>query len=213
MFVEAMVGFDAREMLTDFVETWSLERQARYLLRTDLDRPLSTDDMVWMSLFYNAKFDHASWFWEQPYARERIALPAWVGPRHDTWENLEQMQTFMNEHQAELEGKRYWTIAIAQCVSPEEAAAWYPIMPPEVAPEWILLGYDVSDYFLLSGLMNCGYIAEDGDLKGQWANKLNRYHLFEKMEDALVFARYTDERVKEHAPFFAYGIYLIEKHE
>jgi len=57
--------------------------------------------------------------------------------------------------------------------------------------------------------MNCGYTAEDGDLKGPWADKLNRYHLFEKMDDVLDYARYTDGRVKEHAPFFAYGIYVI----
>jgi hypothetical protein len=213
MYVEAMVGFDAREMQTHFVETWSLERQATFLLRTDLDKPLSTDDMVWIPLFRNAKYDLPNWVLELPFSSIRIALPTWIGPRHDTWENLEQMQSFMREHQAELDGKRYWTIAITQCVSPDEAAAWYPIVPPEVAPDWTLLGYDVSDYFLLSGLMNCGYTAEDGDVKGQWAGKLNRYHLFKKSDDALAFARFSDERVKEHAPFFAYGIYLIDKHK
>ena len=206
MFVEAMVGFDAREMQTRFAETWSSQRRALYLLRTDLDKPLSTDDMVWEPIFRWANTEIPDWAY---FRSVRLELPQWTGPRQATWENLEQMQSFLGEYQPELDGIPYWTIAITQCVSAEEAAAWYPILPPTVAPEWSLLGYDVSDYFLLSGLMNCGYTAEDGDLKGPWADKLNRYHLFEKMDDVLDYARYTDGRVKEHAPFFAYGIYVI----
>jgi hypothetical protein len=211
MFVEAMVGFDAREMQMQFAETWSPERQALYLLRTDLDRPLSTDGWVWKSMFGKARIEIDGWVYEPPYSSPRIELPK--ERFSSTWENLEQMQAFMREHQAELDGKSYWTIAITRCISPEEVADWYYIIPPEVAPEWELLGYDVSDEVLLSGLMNCGYTAEDGDLKGQWVDKLNRYHLFDNVDDALDYARYTDGRVKEHAPFFAYGIYVIEKHE
>ena len=213
MFVEAMVGFDAREMQTDFAEMWSSDRQALYLLRTNLNKPLSTDDMVWVRLFRSAKSDLPAWVWEPVFPNARIELPVWVGPRHDLWENLEAMQAFMREHQAALDGMQYWTIAITQCVSPEESPDWYPIVPPEVAPEWSFLGYDVSDYYLLSGLMNCGYRAEDGDLKAQWADKLNHYHLFDKMDDALEFARLRGGQIKEHAPFFAFGIYVIEKHE
>ncbi|MBA3874887.1 MAG: hypothetical protein H0X30_37650 [Anaerolineae bacterium] len=212
MYVEAMVGFDVREIQSNFAEMWTPDRQALYLLRTDLDKPLSTDDMVWLRVFRNVKVDLPTWVWEPVLVSARIDLPAWVGPRHDTWENLKQMQAFMVEHRAELSPMRYWTIAITQCVSPEEVAAWYPIVPPDVAPEWTFLGYDVSDYFLLSGLMNCGYQTEDGDLKGQWAHKLNRYHLFDKMDDALAFAQFSDGRVKEHAPFFAYGIYVIDRY-
>jgi hypothetical protein len=211
MYIEAIVRFDAREMDTNFAETWSPQRQATFLLRTDLDKPLSTDSWVWESMFGRTRIEFSDWAYETVYPTPRIELPKWTGSGQDTRESLEQMQAFMSEHQAELDGKRYWTIAITQCVSPEEAATWYPI-PPEVQPEWSLLGYDVSDYSRLSGLMNCGYTAEDGDLRGQWASKLNRYHLFEKVEDALDYARLTDGRVKEHAPFSAYGIYVIERY-
>ncbi len=210
MYEEAIVGFDAREMQTHFSETWSADRLENFLLRTDLDRPLSTDDMVWESMFGRANTDIPDW---ADFRSVRLELPKWTGPRQATWENLELMQSFLREHQADLDGIPYWIIAITQCISPEEAAAWYPIMPPKVAPEWSRLGYDVSDYYLLSGLMNCGYRAEDGDVKGPWAGKLNCYHLFDKMQDALEFAQFSDGRIKEHAPFFAYGIYVIERVE
>jgi len=96
MFVEAMVGFDAREMQTRFAETWSSQRRALYLLRTDLDKPLSTDDMVWEPIFRWANTEIPDWAY---FRSVRLELPQWTGPRQATWENLEQMQSFLGEYQ------------------------------------------------------------------------------------------------------------------
>lgn len=73
-----------------------------------------------------------------------------------------------------------------------------------------LIGLDVADWFLLGGPTNCSYSAEEAaSLAPVWAPLLNQWHLFDRMADAAAFAEVTDERVPEHAPFFAYGIYQV----
>ena len=73
-----------------------------------------------------------------------------------------------------------------------------------------LLGYDVADYYLMSGLANCGYSpAEAASLAPDWAPRLNEWHLLGNSTDATAFAAVTAERVPEHAPFYAYGIYQL----
>jgi hypothetical protein len=74
-----------------------------------------------------------------------------------------------------------------------------------------LLGYDVADYYLMSGLSNCGYspAEEAASLTPAWAPLLNEWHLFGRPADATAFAAVTADRVPEHAPFYAYGIYQL----
>lgn len=92
---------------------------------------------------------------------------------------------------------------------------WHPIerVPPKtirpnnIKEDWKLLGYDVADKYLLSGLMNCGY-KKEGDYN-KFKNSLNEYHLFNSINDAKEFKRSTNARVPEHAPFFVYGLWLI----
>jgi hypothetical protein len=62
----------------------------------------------------------------------------------------------------------------------------------------------------MSGLTNCGYMPQEAaSLAPVWAPLLNESHLFDDPEDAIAFAAVTAERVPEHAPFFAYGIYQL----
>jgi len=122
------------------------------------------------------------------------------------------MREFVEE-QAELNLMNYWNIGITQFVIPElyaEMKALYQITPSEIAPEWLLLGFDVSDEYLLSGLMNVACTPDEHELKAKWSTKLNNYHLFETLEDALSFSSLSNERVQEHSPFFVYGIYMID---
>ena len=73
-----------------------------------------------------------------------------------------------------------------------------------------LIGFDVADYWLMSGLTNCGYSPQEAAaLTPVWGPRLNHWHLFATLAEATVFAEVTDERVPEHAPFYAYGIYTV----
>jgi hypothetical protein len=70
------------------------------------------------------------------------------------------------------------------------------------APGWSLLGYDVCDDSLLSGLMNCAYAAgEKSCLRERWKSALNSFHLFNHAADAQAFSTESDARVPEHGPF------------
>ena len=86
-----------------------------------------------------------------------------------------------------------------------------PTDPGARPPEWPFLGFDVSDGSLLSGLSNCGYYPDElSTLRPQWQSRLNAWHLFEAREDAFEFRSLADKRVTEHAPFFVFGLYLVE---
>lgn len=89
------------------------------------------------------------------------------------------------------------------------------LTPPALSEGSTLLGYDVSDDYLLSGLSNCGYEGDAAALRKQWAALLNENHLFWEIEAAKAFAEMTDHRVEEHAPFWVFGLYAIsvEKRE
>lgn len=172
---EHLLGFGARESWQTFEDTWPPDRQALYLLRTDLDKPLSTDTLVWAALSKTL----------------------------DLQSRLEDLHHSLA--QSEL-GKPYCIIAITQVSVLEESISSFD-------PGWQRLGYDVSDTWRLSGLSNCGYLSDEiDDLREEWGPHLNLYHLFEDVERAWDFRSLTNWRVPEHAPFYVYGLYLVEQH-
>lgn len=74
----------------------------------------------------------------------------------------------------------------------------------------MLLGFDVADAGLTSGLTNCGFgQSERSTLRASWAPGLNEHHLFVDVEQAFAFRGLAGGRVPEHAPFFVYALYLI----
>lgn len=205
---EHLLGFDARAAPSPW--SWSAERRSSYLLRLDVQSPLSTDTMVWPSLY------------DQGSEAERLGLPmlqppGWRGPNADLWDNLGALQGDLDKSKAP---PPYWLIAVAWVAdeaSQREPRSYgpyvEPMTPSTLSPAWTLLGFDVADDGRLSGLTDCGYGVEQGPLKEAWSPRINEHHLFGESEDALAFRLVCNERVPEHAPFFAYGLWLIEKVE
>lgn len=86
-----------------------------------------------------------------------------------------------------------------------------PVTPLLRDARWRLLGFDVADGSLVSGLANCGYSPlEAAGLRQQWRARLNDNHLFVDVEQALHFKHLSDRRIPEHAPFFVHGLFTIE---
>lgn len=196
---EIMVGFDAREAYLDFNVTWNFVRKENLLIRKDIIKPLSTDEMVWDSVFHD----------------QGIKLPEWVGPRQRQWDSLDKLQTFLRNPAI---SPPYWLIAVTQWLKQDEDSDLEEalgIMPSEISESWTFLGYDVSDYFLLSGLMNCVvYDQETQENYGKiWTGNLNQYHLFTDWQDAFAFKEFCDVSVIAHEPFYVFGLYLIEKYD
>jgi hypothetical protein len=197
-----LLGFDVREMWQEYHIIWSRERKDQYLLREDIKKPLSTDTMVWPSVFGAVDELHP------PVHRGSLSL----------WDDLEEMRDFMVARNITAH-IFFWTIGIT-LVSGEfgagQEAMGYPTLSalslPAGSEHWALLGYDVSDHSLLSGLSNCGYWEDEkSEYTQRWGKHLNHYHLFSEVEPAVEFKEVSDRRVPEHAPFFVYGLYLIAK--
>jgi len=173
--------------------SWDDARRENYLLRRDVGRPLSIDRTVWPSC---------------PMAdgrRSPDALP-WVSIEEVRQRAVEARTT----HQLGVV-----TIALGLVIenANDEALAASQGIKTEtvVEPGWRLLGFDIADGTAISGLSNCGYkVDEAAALCPAWAGRLNEHGLFEEMHDALAFRTLTDARVREHAPFAVYAIWLVE---
>jgi hypothetical protein len=200
---ELLLGFDAREMWLDIAEYWPEERKKIFLLRQDIVRPLSTDTLVWRSVFD---------------VEQTLNIPQWTGPIQELWDNLATLQEYLDTAWSERK-LPYWIIAVTLqedgCEN-EELQEWYDrvtsIIPSLRDPAWAFLGYDVSDKWLLSGLSDCGTTETEMQmLHNTYASHLNEHHLFDQIKPAVDFMHVSDERVQAHAPFFVYGIWLIKK--
>ena len=192
---EFVIGYQAWTVGRDFRAVWEPERIAQYLLKEDLTWPLSVN---WPSAFEDAQ----------------IQEPAWTGMPLGLWASLDVLRAFIST--AKLPPP-YWIVAVTQ-VGTAEKKHWYrehfEFQPAALSDAWPLLGFDVADDSLLSGLMNCGYWPEERDrLRQRFAGHLNAYHLFDDRAVAQTFRHLTDERVQEHRPFNVFGLYRVAKVE
>ncbi len=204
---ELLLGFDAREMWLDPQEYWPNSRKKMYLLRYDVVRPLSTDTVVWRTVFD---------------ADTSLHRPEWTGPIQSLWDDLATLQEYLDTAWSDRT-LPYWIIAVTlqeDARESEDLQEWYArasnIIPALRDPAWVFLGYDVSDQWLLSGLSNCGYGTNASNiqiLRDTYASDLNEHHLFASIKPAVDFMHFSDERVRAHAPFFVFGIWLIKKEE
>jgi hypothetical protein len=145
---------------TDTV-AWSPSRREQFLLRPDVQQPLSIDHLVWPAVG----------------ASEGGALVAFS--------------------------------ILLRDVRDAYVRIWRPRVL-HVEDNVKLLGYDVADEVMTSGLSNCGYSDEEKRrLRPTWGPYVNQFHLFDDAEVASQFKLTTEFRVPEHAPFFVFGIYLF----
>jgi hypothetical protein len=136
------------------------------------------------------------------------------------WTDFEALEDYLNAGRSNR--KPSWLIAVtlsSDLFEPDKVQYWqaraYGVPTSSPDEPWELLGYDVSDTGLLSGLSNCGY-SEREDLpatRERYGSFLNSFHLFSAPELALEFMQFSDERVPEHAPFFVFGLWLIKREE
>jgi hypothetical protein len=145
-----------------------------------------------------------------------VVLPAWRGPNPPLWEDLGQLRGCLTAL-GPVTAERHALLAVswhsedgfstgASALGPYRE----PTRPPVREEGWRLLGYDVSDGGLLSGLSNCGSTDEEAaEARRRWEAHLNAHHLFDALEPAFDFRRASDARVPEHAPFFVFGLWCI----
>jgi hypothetical protein len=205
-FNELLLGFDAREMWLKFSEDWSEERQRRFLLRRDIIKPLSTWHGVWQSVFD---------------AQTSVQRPEWGGLIMGLWDKLAALQEYL-ETVWSASTHPYWLIAVTLHREErqreslvERYARSAEIIPALRDPAWGLLGYDVCDEWLLSGLTDLawgdGSLEEVQAISQKYLPSLNAYHLFTSVDSAAEFIPLAEEGARAHAPFFVFGLWLIKK--
>jgi hypothetical protein len=179
--MEETIGYDLRSIVPD--PSWTVDRRTSYLLRRDVASVRSVDTLVW----------------ERPPGLPRPLVPEGL------WPNLSDL--FAAAGALDRAG----VVAVRITAFGEDEPTPESLDPIGPAAErYDLLGYDVADYWQLSGLTNCGYSPEEAaSLAPVWAPRLNQWHLFDDPDDAEAYADVTEKRVPEHAPFYAYGIYQL----
>ena len=194
-------GFDARRIPSP---PWSEKRRNTYAIRTDVASPLSSDPLVWPSVFDQGVGIGLSPALRAEMGLSGLELPAWVGRHGPSWDSLERLEEALGERAVQLPGSVRLMAITKLCA--EDAAE------PRFVPRdgWLLLGFDVSDAGLISALCNCGYSdrEEVEQSRSRWAHALNEHHLFDGVDQALAFKVASDERVPEHAPFDVYGLWI-----
>lgn len=195
--VELLLGFDAR--VPENEHNWDMKRREQFLIRLDAERPSSTDTGVWPAVFNTG-----------------LQPPTCVG-HQNLWNDLACLRSSV----LSADGAPCRIIAVSVYLpiyQHKEIEAWKdaagPVAPAVRDPEWPLLGYDISDRWLLSGLSNCGFLPGEEALsfRKKWSNKLNNSHLFDRLENALEFKVVSDGRAPEHGPFFVFGIWAVGLH-
>lgn len=213
---EKLIGFDVRKMWFRMEELWDSTRRSTYLLRSDCLAVLSVDSLVWPSVFARhiggiSKEQLVSLGYDGPALRED-----WIGPNRPLWADLDALKTELTAYRASVRGP-VWIIAETVLVTGSDAqlSPFGPYLedtsPASLSLEWQLIGYDVADAGQISGLSNCGYSPEEREtLSQKWSRRLNSHHLFKTLSEAQEFASHCDVRVREHAPFFVFGLYRVE---
>ena len=202
---EIVLGFQLRVILQR-LEKWDLSRRETYLLRDDIPYPLSVDESVWpMS---RDETLHSKMFID--YFSDKNAAP-----------NGLKMYTIRDEkilkYPSAYDGG-FLIVVTAIGDAAKVLRMQHHIQHSQFSTErieangWQCLGYDVADYWMYSGLMNCGYNqAEKVKLSNHFGSYLNSHGLFNEVSIALNFCEDCDSRVPGHSPFAVFGIWKKNK--
>ncbi|WP_133511282.1 hypothetical protein [Candidatus Thiosymbion oneisti] len=213
-FGEWILGYDARVSGRKIDD----RLKSNFLYRLDGAEVYSIDPMIWPSVFDAC----------------HLSKPSYTGFWPDLWDNLDALTKYLSPIKAlqkipfciigvellydicTIEEKREWDALLGGCASAgiqKTLKDNVSLASPCVREEnWSFLGYDIADRYGLSGLTNCGFdpnIENVGELRLRWAVHLNEHHLFDDIDRAVEFKDWSNIRVREHAPFFVYGIWLI----
>lgn len=184
------LGFQPRIPVSK-LRDWDSERLARFQLKSSVNRPLSVDTSVWPPI-------------DDPEVIEEY-FPGEPGPTNG-------LKIFSGNPANPAPISNYvQLIAITAAKSDADRLfRLHRIAPPRSIPEnFRLVGYDVADDWLTSGLLNASVGMDDKlSLAHRFEKAINSNGLFAKLEDAEQYSKVIARLIPEHAPFSSYGIWL-----
>jgi hypothetical protein len=218
------LGYDIRLCADAYLpDYWINDRREHYLLRPQIEWPLSFDPMVWPSIFESPDEVQVpgveDWWPDRPPTI--VAEP--VNKRYDAfmdlWPELDEMLAVFRAHAPPGTCGVPIAVEMVGDTMPESDVAPWPDYDTEFPVQrrpggWIFLGYDVCDFGWTSGLSNCGTASgEMRQLRRDWQDRLNESGLFPSAAGAREYCRVTDRRVPEHAPFRTFALYRAPEDE
>ena len=185
-----VIGFDIRAA-PNAPNGWDDDRRSRFLIREDVERPLSVDRSVWPAIDPGRNEDNPLFLWRSVHRilaeHPGLAAPT-SGPAVIEIGALEDEQS-----------GGYWQRVFHGYLRTEEDAV--------LVIKFSALGYDVADRYLLSGLSNCALPRDDlALLRQKWVGRISPSGLLQREEHAKEFKEVCDRLIPEHAPFCAYRI-------
>lgn len=195
---------------------WNATARAQFLLRPDIEWPLSVDRLAWPSVFYSS-IPRPSW---ESSSTIHVDLES---EGLDFRLDLDRMRRCYEAHRALAPDGVFVAVELLSEQESEgpsllymldgniQCGVWLEPTTPDRLPDGsTLLGYDVADPARFSGLNDCGYTEQEiRDLAPVWAPRLNAFGLFATLEDAVAFRPVCDARVPEHAPFWVYALWRL----
>jgi hypothetical protein len=210
---EELLGFDVRLKAEDYLDRlWLHERRCSLLLNPQIQWPLSVDFRVWPSIFKYLSRQVCS----IPINLEGLIYTETMNIRHDAltlWPNMTEMdKCLIAKGSNKLNGIK---VAITLHADEEALSAeyWNAVLCPalsidDLPHDWNLIGYDIADQDMISGLSNCSYCADEiMSLQAAWKSRINEHGLFDSFDEAMCFKDLTEKRVSSHAPFYIYSLF------
>lgn len=198
---EVFFGFQLR-VNPCLMETWSTSHADEFLLKPVTLGPLSADVAVWPS---SGDKD----------MRRRLFCNAYDSPDQEP-NGLSVYRLREKVFPSDLLSKPNSPVLLALSTTADafarlaETRNIYPVdVPVNEQSDWVCAGYDVTDSWLVSGLLNCGYTgAEKVSLTNMFGNTINSSGVFLELLSAQTFCTLCNQRVPEHAPFMPIGLWI-----
>jgi len=194
-----------------YEDEWHNDRRKRFLISDHIAWPSSIDATVWPSLFrvqinpVNIKMEDDNEVAVQLSVDNYIIGSLWQC--HTSMLKYHDMHCIMKQKIIPT----VFTLHTWDEPSVKESmiTAFLQYNKLVMPSGYSLVGYDVADQFFTSSLSNCGYDNNEGkeDARCVYASYVNEYGLFGTLEDAIKFQHVSNLAVKEHAPFYIYGIH------
>jgi hypothetical protein len=225
MISQILLGFDLlRDPERSAWPKWDYQTRERYLLRPEIEWPISVDRLICPSIFQPDPIRSETGLF-QPLNRFAKALVSAVeqdDPPEDEfnligyWRNLFQMQKWLATR-PELTHSARFGVCISVFVdenSPHND--WWDALGSGIShppSEYLSLGFDVADKDQTSILSNCGRGAAEIDAdRKKWAATINDFGLFADNHSAAEF-RDAHSQVADHSPAYIYEIARVMKAE
>lgn len=201
---QVVLGYQIRIAINQLVSLWSQERRNKYLLNSSIEFPLSADSSVWpvadRPTFARQLFDDF-----EPGANR---APNGLGLFHLMKKAIYDGKPLSKNAEAIIAiGAES---GVANHLREKRSFATFDEDDVPREPHVQLLGFDVCDEWLLSGLMNCGMTASHQvRLRRKFFGKVNLHGLFDDYGTASDYSLAVSKIAPEHAPFFPVSIFML----